>query len=48
MRQHSLPNWQELYLDGLMGRIPASSYMPQPDHPRFAPMSKAVEDLFVM
>jgi SAM-dependent methyltransferase len=48
MRQHPLPNWQELDLDGLVGRILSSSYMPQPDHPRFAPMCKAIEDLFVM
>lgn len=48
MRQATLPNSQELDLDGLMGRILSSSYMPQPGHPRFAPMSKAIEDLFVM
>jgi SAM-dependent methyltransferase len=47
MRQATFPNAQSLDLDGLNGRILSSSYMPQPDHPRYPAMLKAIEALFV-
>ncbi len=39
-------NHQELTLEGLLGRVTSSSYMPQPGHPRYEAMTMAVEDLF--
>jgi SAM-dependent methyltransferase len=42
----AFPNAQELAPDGLEGRILSSSYMPQPGHPRYAEMRRAVVDLF--
>ena len=35
MQQASFPNAQEFDFKGLLGRIVSSSYMPQPDHPRY-------------
>jgi SAM-dependent methyltransferase len=45
-RRAAFPNAQELTLEGLEGRILSSSYMPQPGHPRYAEMRRAVVDLF--
>jgi SAM-dependent methyltransferase len=45
-RRAAFPNAQELTLDGLEGRMLSSSYMPQPGHPRYAEMKRAVVDLF--
>jgi ubiquinone/menaquinone biosynthesis C-methylase UbiE len=39
-------NAQHLNLQGLMGRVLSSSYMPQPGHPRYEAMSRAVEAHF--
>jgi SAM-dependent methyltransferase len=39
-------NHQDFTLEGLMGRVLSSSYMPQPGNERYAEMEKAVEDLF--
>lgn len=39
-------NHQNLTLDGLMGRVVSSSYMPQVGDARYAAMAEAVEDLF--
>ncbi|MBV8113148.1 MAG: class I SAM-dependent methyltransferase [Silvibacterium sp.] len=41
MRSASFENSQQLTLDGLVGRILSSSYMPQPGHPRYAEMFRA-------
>jgi SAM-dependent methyltransferase len=41
-----LPNEQSFDLEGLEGRILSSSYMPQPDHPRFEAMREAIRRLF--
>lgn len=46
MQQASFHNAQEFDLNGLMGRILSSSYMPQPGHPRYPAMLHAVEQLF--
>jgi ubiquinone/menaquinone biosynthesis C-methylase UbiE len=46
MQQASFPNAQEFDFEGLMGRIVSSSYMPQPDHPRYDAMLHQVEELF--
>jgi SAM-dependent methyltransferase len=46
MRRAVFVNAQELTLQRLEGRILSSSYMPQPGHPRYAEMSRAVADLF--
>ncbi len=46
MHQSSFPNAQQFNLGGLMGRILSSSYMPQPDHPRYPAMLRAIEVLF--
>jgi len=40
------PNCQLFDLDGLKGRVLSSSYTPQPTSPRFAPMMKAIEEIF--
>ena len=39
-------NYQDLTLEGVMGRVLSSSYMPQPGHPRYEAMADAVEKLF--
>ena len=41
-----LPNVQHLDYDGLRGRLLSSSYAPQADHPRHAPMLDALQRLF--
>jgi SAM-dependent methyltransferase len=46
MRIATFENAQHLTLDGLMGRVLSSSYMPQPGHPRHEAMSRAVESHF--
>lgn len=46
MRRAVFPNEQFLTLEGLMGRVLSSSYMPQPGQERFEEMEKAVEKLF--
>ena len=46
MQQASFPNAQEFDFKGLLGRIVSSSYMPQPDHPRYPAMLRQVEELF--
>ena len=40
------PNVQRLDFDALRGRLLSSSYAPLPDHPRHAPMIKALQRLF--
>jgi hypothetical protein len=46
MRTAAFANSQQLTLDGLMGRVLSSSYMPQPGHPRYEQMNRAAERLF--
>ena len=46
MQQSSFPNVQEFDFKGLLGRILSSSYMPQPGHPHYAAMLRAVEEIF--
>lgn len=46
MRSASFENSQQLTLEGVMGRILSSSYMPQPGQPRYEEMSRATSDLF--
>jgi ubiquinone/menaquinone biosynthesis C-methylase UbiE len=46
MQQASFPNAQEFDFTGLLGRIVSSSYMPQPDHPRYPAMLRRAEQLF--
>jgi SAM-dependent methyltransferase len=46
MQCATLPNSQALTLEALEGRIFSSSYIPQPDHPRFDDMRLAIERLF--
>jgi len=46
MRSSRFENSQQLTLDGLMGRILSSSYMPQMGHSRFDEMSGSVAELF--
>ena len=46
MPRASIPNAQEFDLRGLVGRILSSSYMPQPNHPRYPAMIRAIEELF--
>lgn len=46
MQQASFPNAQKFDFKGLLGRILSSSYMPQPSHPRYLDMVRAIEGLF--
>ena len=46
MQRASIPNAQEFDFKGLLGRILSSSYMPQPGHPNYPAMLRAVEQLF--
>jgi ubiquinone/menaquinone biosynthesis C-methylase UbiE len=46
MKQAVFPNAQNLTLEGLEGRVLSSSYMPQPGHPHYEAMHRAIEDLF--
>ena len=43
---HNFPNAQALDWDGVEGRTRSCSYVPAPDHPRYAPMIAAMRDLF--
>lgn len=47
MRTASFANHQDFTLEGLMGRVLSSSYMPQPGDERYPAMENAVGDLFV-
>jgi ubiquinone/menaquinone biosynthesis C-methylase UbiE len=46
MQQASFPNAQKFDFKGLLGRILSSSYMPQPAHPCYPDMVRALERLF--
>ena len=46
MKCATLPNHQELTLEGLQGRILSSSYMPQAGDGKYAAMMEAIGDLF--
>lgn len=46
MKRTVCPNAQQLTLEALEGRILSSSYMPKPDHPRYAAMQAAIAVLF--
>jgi ubiquinone/menaquinone biosynthesis C-methylase UbiE len=46
VRTLTVANHQDLQLAGLMGRVLSSSYMPQPGHPQYEAMTRAVETLF--
>lgn len=46
MRQSTFLNEQRLDREALTGRILSSSYMPQPDHPRYPTMLGEIETLF--
>ena len=46
MQHASFPNAQEFNLNGLLGRILSSSYIPQPSHPRYPAMFRAIKELF--
>ena len=45
-RQRQIPNLQVFDFEGLAGRVRSSSYMPAQDHPSFAPMLSALENIF--
>jgi SAM-dependent methyltransferase len=45
-REHDLPNAQEFDFEGLSGRLRSSSYVPAADHPKFAPMMRALQAIF--
>ena len=40
------PNRQVFDFDGLKGRLLSASYVPEPGHPNFAPMLRALDQLF--
>jgi SAM-dependent methyltransferase len=46
MECETLPNVQELTLEGLRGRVLSSSYMPQEGHAKYRAMMEAVDALF--
>lgn len=46
METASFANHQDFSLEGLMGRVLSSSYMPQSGHERYPEMVQAVEELF--
>jgi SAM-dependent methyltransferase len=46
IREHDMPNAQEFDFEGLSGRLRSSSYVPTPDHPKFAPMMTVLEEIF--
>lgn len=46
MRCVTLPNHQDLTLEGLQGRVLSSSYMPQEGDVKYPAMMDAIEDLF--
>jgi ubiquinone/menaquinone biosynthesis C-methylase UbiE len=47
LQRANFPNAQEFDFKGLLGRILSSSYMPQPGHPHYTAMLRAVEELFL-
>jgi ubiquinone/menaquinone biosynthesis C-methylase UbiE len=46
MRRAVFPNAQQFTLEALEGRIVSSSYMPTPEHPRYAAMQAAIRGFF--
>ena len=46
MRAQTFENQQVFDFDGLRGRLTSSSYVPQPGHPDFDPLMRALEVLF--
>ncbi|XID92025.1 class I SAM-dependent methyltransferase [Paenibacillaceae bacterium WGS1546] len=46
MKERRFPNRQVFDFDGLAGRLLSSSYAPQPGHPRYEPMMKALRELY--
>lgn len=46
IRTKNFDNEQVFDLEGLRGRLTSSSYSPQPSHPNFNPMMRALESLF--
>jgi ubiquinone/menaquinone biosynthesis C-methylase UbiE len=46
MQQARFLNVQEFDFQGLLGRIVSSSYMPQPPHPCYPAMFRAIDELF--
>jgi SAM-dependent methyltransferase len=46
MRRMAFPNAQLLTLEALAGRILSSSYMPKEEHPKYAAMQAAIQELF--
>ncbi|MFI5058560.1 MAG: class I SAM-dependent methyltransferase [Candidatus Acidiferrales bacterium] len=45
-QERDLPNAQDFDFAGLSGRLRSSSYVPAGDHPKFAPMMTALEEIF--
>ena len=43
--EHGFTNQQILDLEGVIGRLSSTSYMPAPDHPRYGAMVEAVRKL---
>ena len=46
MRAETFGNEQVFDFDGLRGRLTSASYTPQPGHPNYDPLMRALEDLF--
>jgi len=46
VRTKTFDNEQVFDFDGLKGRLASSSYAPQPDHPKHAPMMRELEAIF--
>jgi len=46
MKRKTFDNEQVFDFDGLRGRLTSASYTPQPGHPNYDPMTRALEDLF--
>ena len=42
----SFDNFQYFDLEGLMGRLHSSSYVPPPGHPNYAPLAKRAREIF--
>lgn len=45
LAEHNFTNQQILDVEGVVGRLSSTSYMPAPDHPRYGAMVEAVHDL---
>lgn len=43
--EHNFANQQILDVEGVVGRLSSTSYMPSPDHPRYGAMVEAVHNL---